>query len=230
MSQHSTQSNRGVIYVFWGDQAKKELSRSLESLKRLHPELPYKCLELPAQSTLLDKARAMAQTPFESTLFLDTDTVVLDRLDFGFEKAEQFGLACCINECPWARRYADIGGDQIEYNTGVLFFTRQALPVLERWRVCSASIDSSIVFYRDNQKCIMPRNDQAGFSQAMMDTGFNPFVLPLNWNFRPSWHRSMFGPIKVWHDRREVPLEMQFWNEDQSHPASIIKYVELNKS
>jgi hypothetical protein len=45
-----------------------------------------------------------AMTPFEETLFLDADTVPLGRLDFGFEQAQRFGLACCICEVPWARR------------------------------------------------------------------------------------------------------------------------------
>ena len=215
---------RGVIYVYWGDQIQKELARSVESLKRHHPELPYKCFQIPADSTLLDKAKMLTMSPFETTLFLDTDTVVMDRLDFGFEKAEKHGLACCINECPWARRYADIGGDQIEYNTGVLFFSKAATPVFDRWAELAPTIDSSIVFVRQGKKLIMPKNDQAPFSQAVSDTGFNPFVLPMNWNLRPQWQTTFFGPIKVWHDRSEVPAAVKFWNEDQSHPASIIKY------
>jgi len=216
--------DRGVIYVYWGEQAEKELGRSLESLKRFHPELPYKCFQLPKNSTLLDKAKMLNMSPFDTTLFLDTDTVVLDKLGFGFEKALQHGLACCINECPWARRYADIGGDQIEYNTGVMFFTRRAAPVFEKWAENATSMDSSIVFMRDGKKLIMPKNDQAGFSQAIADTGFNPFVLPFNWNFRPAWHRTFFGPIKVWHDRGEVPIQLKFWNEEQSLESTIIKY------
>jgi hypothetical protein len=63
-------------------------------------------------------------TPFEETLFLDNDTVVLGRLDYGFQKASQFGL-------------------------------------------------------------------------AIEQTGFLPFVLPQNWNFRSKWHRSWFGPMKL---------------------------------
>jgi len=215
---------RGVIYVYWGDKVEKELARSIESLKRHHPQLPYKCFQLPKDSTLLDKAKMLTLSPFETTLFLDTDTVVMDRLDFGFEKAEQFGLACCINECPWARRYADIGGDQIEYNTGVLFFTKTATPIFQTWAQLATALDSSIVFFREGKKFIMPSNDQAAFSQAIVDTGFNPFILPLNWNLRPQWHQSFFGPIKVWHDRSEVSAQVKFWNEDQTHPASIIKY------
>lgn len=217
-------SKRGVIYVYWGEKVKKELARSLDSLRRHHPDIPYKLFQLPEGSTLLDKSRMLTMSPFETTLFLDTDTVVMDRLDFGFEMAEKHGLCCCINECPWARRYADIGGDQIEYNTGVLFFTKRATSVFEKWASYASEMDSSIVFFRKGKKLISPYNDQAGFSQAIAASGFNPYVLPMNWNLRPQWHKTYFGPIKIWHDRGEVPIDVRMWNEDQMHQASIIKY------
>ena len=218
-------SKRGVIYLYWGDSVENELSRSIDSLQRIHPELPYERIKLPEGSSLLDKSTMLTRSPFETTLFLDTDTVVLDRLNYGFEKAERHGLACCINECPWARRYCDIAGDQIEYNTGVLFLTKAAQPVFDRWKAISHSIDSSIVFRREGKNLVMPHNDQAGFSQAVEDTGFNPFILPLNWNYRPAWQKSFFGPIKVWHDRNDVPDDVRFWNESQSLDASIIQYT-----
>lgn len=218
-------SERGVIFLYWGDSVENELSRSIDSLKHLHPELPYERVKLPEGSSLLDKSAMFTHSPFEITLFLDTDTVVLDRLDYGFDKADKYGLACCINECPWARRYGDIAGDQIEYNTGVLFFTKAAQPVFDRWKDISHAIDSSIVFRREGKTHLMPHNDQAGFSQAIEDTGFNPFILPLNWNYRPAWQKSFFGPIKVWHDRSQVPDGVRFWNEHQSLEASIIHYT-----
>ncbi len=217
-------SERGVIYVFWGDKVKAELERSVASLQKWHPELPYQVFQLPESSSLLAKAGMLDLSPYESTLFLDTDTVVLDRLDFGFEKAEQFDLACCICECPWARRYAEFTGDRIEYNTGVLFFTKQAKPVFDQWKTSSETVDSSIRFMRQSQVAVMPRNDQGPFLDAIEQTGFNPFVLPLNWNYRPAWQKTFYGPIKVWHDRNAVPKELLNWNEDQSHEASIIRY------
>src|SRR4029079_12054427 len=117
-------AKRGILYVKWGPN-NSVLERSLRSVRAIHPELPVHVQELtgPPTPTLLDKARMMEWTPFEETVFLDVDTVVLDRLDFGFAMAAKHGLACCICECPWARRYGGISGDLVEYNTGVLFFT-----------------------------------------------------------------------------------------------------------
>src|SRR5262245_21729104 len=116
-------AKRGILYMRWGPNA-PVLERSLRYVRAIHPELPVHVVELPAEASLLDKAGMYDHSPYEETLFLDVDTVVLDRLDFGFEMAVKHGLACCICENPWARRYGGIKGDLIEYNTGVLFFTK----------------------------------------------------------------------------------------------------------
>jgi len=222
---------RGAIYMVWGDSANVDaaLERSRRSLAALHPELPVEVVRLEVDDPvkgLLEKSRMFRRSPFRETLFLDADTVVLGRLDYAFDKARRFGLACSICECPWARRYASLGGDMIEYNTGVLFFTEKARPVFEVWENLAAELDSSIEFVdmRDNQVKTMSYNDQCAFSAAVERCGFSPFVLPLNWNYRPETQRHFFGPIKVWHDYREPPawlIEMNRYYED---PASIIQY------
>jgi hypothetical protein len=217
--------NRGVLYLYWGDKYDAEMKRSMESLKRYHPELPVEVVKLPDKSTYLDKAAMMDYSPFDSTLFLDTDTTVLDRLDFGFERAERYGLACCICECPWARRYGEFTGDLIEYNTGVLFFTKEkAKTLFDEWKTCTPSVDTSIRFFMGNRVTVMPVADQGSFTAAVEKTQFNPFVLPLNWNYRPIWHKTFFGPIKIWHDHSEVPEWLKLWNEGQVLEQSIIRF------
>ena len=219
--------HRGVIYIYWGGKYEAELQRSIDSVKRHHPELPIETIKLADNATLLDKATMMDKSPFESTVFLDTDTVILGRLDFGFEKAEKFGLACCICECPWARRFAGLSGDTIEYNTGVLFFTRQAKPVFDGWKANAATVDSVIRMIMHGRIGVLPgMDDQAGFAKAIEDTGCNPFILPLNWNLRPRWHKTFFGPIRIWHDHADVPDWLRLWNERQWQEQSIIGYFE----
>ena len=78
-------AKRGVLYVVWGEYNETVLERSRQSLARVHSGLPVEIAELPAGSTLLDKTRMMELSPFDETLFLDADTVVLDDLTFGFE-------------------------------------------------------------------------------------------------------------------------------------------------
>ena len=220
-------ASRGVVYMVWGEYPKAALERSRASLQRHHPDLPVHVIELPAGTTLLDKATVFDRTPFDETLFLDIDTVVLGRLDFGFAKAATFGMACAICECPWARRYAGLNGEIVEYNTGVLFFTPRAKPLFDTWRDAVRAVDSSIVFIEDGRPVRMPLNDQAGFAKAVDDSGFLPFVLPLNWNFRPKWHKSWFGPLKIWHDYEPPPDVLLRHNDEQAAPDSIIRFSVL---
>ena len=220
-------ADRGVVYIVWGEKIQPILQRSIASVNRLHPELPIHVETIAPDSTLLDKARMHRLTPFEETVFLDSDTVVLGRLDYGFDMAARHGLALSICECPWGRRYGGLEGDIVEYNTGVLFFTEKAHPVFDAWEACAREIDSSILFYQGRRLVRMPFNDQAGFAKAVDDTGFNPFVLPFNWNFRPLWHRSLFGPVKIWHDYSDPPAHVTQWSLNQSDPGAIIQYADL---
>lgn len=203
---------RGVLYIVWGQGARAVMQRSLDSLRQQHPDLPVRVETLPddleTHKGLLEKARMLDLSPFETTLFLDADTVVLGPLDFGFAQAERHGLACTICECPWAVRYAGIAGpDTIEYNTGVLFFTARARPLFERWKELAPAIDSSFYHVPPGVKTVgrMLHNDQAGFARAVEETGLLPAVLPPNWNFRPRWQTSFFGPLRIWHDYDPVP-------------------------
>ena len=187
-------ARRGVIYMVWGrdDRVERALERSRKSVNAIHPELPVEVIRVDAgegPKGLLEKARMLERSPFRETLFLDADTVVLDRLDFAFHKAQEFGIACCICENPWAKRYnSAIKGETVEYNTGVLFFTERE-PVFQSWVRLAAQLNSSIVHLSaSGQRLVMSHNDQCSFAAAIEKTKFLPFVLPINWNFRPQSH------------------------------------------
>ncbi len=203
--------SRGIISIYWCDESKLPIERLKTSVKKFHPELPHEIIKVEASDgdskNLNQKATMLDFSPFDETLFLDLDTVVMGNLDFGFEKAKTFGMAIAICEAPWGKRYQKIfTGDELEYNTGVIFFTKKAKSVFDSRKDLAGTVDSSILGVNDQGVYTMPANDQGSFALAIERTGFNPFVLPLNWNFKPMWHRSFFGPIKVWHDYDDPPL------------------------
>lgn len=218
---------RGALYIVfdgYDPRVDAALERSIKHLAIVHPELPVHVERLTAGSTLLDKAKMADITPFDSTVFLDADTVVLGRLDHGFHKAEIHGLACCICECPWARRFSGLRerGDIQEYNTGVLFFTKGAAEVFDGWKQ-NIAIDSSLQFLgKDGAVETMPYNDQAAFALAIDDTVFNPWVLPKNWNYRPIWEHTLFGPCVIYHDYAPVPEGLFRWNREQAAPDAVL--------
>jgi hypothetical protein len=213
---------RGVLYIVWGEKAEDALSNSIEALKETNPDLPHKIIRVGEGGRLLDKSKMFHWSPFDTTLYLDADTQVLSDLSFGFDMAERHGLALCINECPWARRYKPLGGDDIEYNTGVMFFSREAENIFRHWEELAYEIDSSIDFQSNGQDFRMPENDQASVAMAIKQAGINPFVLPMNWNFRPMFHKSWFGNIKVWHSYEPIDKAIMDFSERQKDERVIL--------
>ncbi len=71
----------------------------------------------------------------------------------------------------------------------------------------------------------MGLNDQAGLTLAIEELGFNPWVLPMNYNLRPLWQRSFWGPIKIFHDYSNVPTQLVEWNEEQTADGAIVEYA-----
>lgn len=225
---------RGVLYMVWGRDKDKRiqevLARSIQSLYKHHPELKAVVKDLPPTSDFLDKATMFELSPFDETLFLDADTVVLDTLTFGFERAAQHGLACCVCEAPYARRYTkSIQGDVVEYNTGVLFFSKTDATrrLFARWAELAPVMDSSHLFLGPNGVVgEMPVADQASFAMAVHQMGFNPFVLPLNWNLRPRFQPRIYGPVKIWHEYTPPPKGLEDYNRE-TYTSKVIRFLNL---
>jgi hypothetical protein len=221
--------SRGIVTIVWGDKGKLPLDRLLQSTKRHHPDLPHEIVEVETAASgpfaLQEKAKMLDVSPFDETLYLDADTVVMGRLDFGFQKAAAHGLALSICENPWARRYWKIfSGDEIEYNTGVIFFTREAKFLFDAWKECASQLDASVLYTQGAEVKIMPSNDQGTFAAALEKTGVNPYVLPCNWNFRPQWQKSFFGPIKIWHHYSNPPDYLDSVTAFYAQKEHVIQY------
>ena len=114
-----------------------------------------------------------------------------------------------------------------DVRTGVLFFTRDVEEVFDSWKRSCAALNSAHYFLSGHGRQCMPHNDQAGFAAAVFDWDFNPFVLPTNWNFRKRWHKSVYGPVKIWHDVDDVPIGLEHFNASQSEADDLILYGEL---
>ncbi len=227
---------RGVFYMVWGNSMDAMLTRSIASLREIHPELPvhvHRGEDSPIPwKGLLQKAAMARLSPFEQTLFLDADTTILGKLDYGFEMAEQHGLACTLCESPWARRHTGLRdrGDMVEFSTGVLFFGPKSRQVFDAWERLIPTLDSSTVFVERNGAIgRQPYEDQASFALAVAEHEFVPFILPLNWNFRPTFHRTFFGPLKIWHDYDPVPQAMRAVCQYYSRPDAVITFHEVVK-
>jgi hypothetical protein len=222
---------RGILYIVWGDKVEHQLERSKQSVKKYHPELPIHVerVEDLGERSLSQKSKMVSLTPFESTLYLDSDTVLLGKLDQAFDRAEEFGLACCICECPWTRRYDPTERDNIEYNTGVIFFSGKSRGVFEQWEKLAATAPATSRWWaqREGRMFSNRYDDQASFARAVREARFNPFVLPLNYNFRPNFFQSVFCPIKIWHSSVPVPAGLEEMSVDVESGKNPVTFANL---
>ncbi len=218
---------RGVLYMIWGNNEVVNAARprAIASLKIVHPEMEYHVARMPDNSDLRCKAQMFDLSPFDTTIYLDADTVVLGGLSHAFDKAEQHGLTVSVNPHPWANRYAALHahGEIIEYDTGVVAFSKRPAVkhLFDAWKA-GHDMNSCSFFMSSTGLAHMLVNDQCAFAHAVHSTGFNPFVLPVNWNLHPKWQKTVFGPIKIWHDYREVPPGVYEWNAAQTAPGAVM--------
>jgi hypothetical protein len=216
---------RGVLWMRWGETPGLERSRA--SVKHWHPELPQHVAEMPADSTVLCKSKMYELSPFDETLFLDADTTVLGRLDYGFNIARAHCIAVTHSANPWQRRYYKmrVEPDDVEYSTGVVFFRKcgEIKRTFDEWSALSESADTRCKYANDAGATLEQlHNDQATFSMAMWSND-RTFVLPQNWNFVPRWQKQFFGPLKIWHGLEDIPQSLLKWNEEQSKPDAVIR-------
>lgn len=188
--------NRGVVYVATGPRCLAEAVRSVTSLKRLMPALPATLFtDAPevtpgtfdrivrvagARHGFIDKILPLLDSPYERTLFLDSDTFVCQPLDDLFRVLDRFDLAVChdswrgpdsLGECPDA--FADL-------NTGVLLY-RTAPEVIRLIRVWHDRYAGILAAGSAGAGGTTP-NDQPSFRAELFASDVRFYVLPPEYN------------------------------------------------
>lgn len=219
--------SRAAVYLFWGERFLAEASRSVRSV-RDHVDVP--CIAITDKQTsqliadhdlfdrvvvapfarynLLEKSTLWEWIPKDvtSVLFLDTDTVVLEDISFGFERAEEFGIAAAmaphysLSDFFGFERVMKRAGvlcrGQMQYNTGVLFLhrTEEVDSVMALWRRLCAELAPACSY----------KNDQPFFTLAVEHLNFNVYTLSPAYNYRAHGELAS-GRIRVWHSHAPLP-------------------------
>ena len=166
---------------------------------------------------LLRKAEMLKFLPesYDAYLFLDSDTVVLEDISLGFEKAEKFSIA--VSPAPhysldqfWGfDRILESQGipckGQLQYNTGVIFFKNSEIvkSIFNKWIAL-------VLKYQEEFK-----NDQPFFTLSMEELNFNPYTLSISYNYR-GFGDAISGLVRIWHSHGELPKDIN--NFDYSWP------------
>src|SRR5690625_7931242 len=110
---------------------------------------------------------------------------------------------------------------QLQYNTGVLFFRNSpdVLTVLKRW-------NELVLKYKH-----IHNNDQPFFTLAMERLGYNPYTLPITYNYRGSGD-VILGKVRIWHSHYKRPGNVNKkpdrWPPTRAYHSTLI-YFALNR-
>ena len=203
----------GVLYIATGETYVREAELSAQSVKKLHPCLHIclisnlevsssvfditKKLELP-EFGFIDKIEGLKQSPFERTLFLDSDTVALASLEGVFCLLDRFDIAVAHEPARFLYPIGGVPDEFPELNTGVLLYT--LTPQFEVF------VDDWLLRYRDENARKLAAgvplwHDQISFTKALWASELKIWVLPPEWNYRAPFPQFLCGAVRVFHGR-----------------------------
>ncbi|HEX9939369.1 MAG TPA: hypothetical protein VGB15_19665 [Longimicrobium sp.] len=237
MTEGTTQ-DRGVIYVAaHRPSCVAEAVASAESLRRIHPNLPVTLFtDLPGDLEVspgpftsvvrrrwceaehgcrggrICKLSALADSPYERTVFVDTDTRIRQPIDSLFGLLDEVEIAITEATVSFSRNQ----WKSRMYNSGVIAFRRtdQVRRMLADWKLTlcyhmelMAAGPSSVPAYFGHIDDIPMRHRLLKFDQIALVQHFspeyNPYelrvkILDHSWNHRGVW-RGQGDPPKIHH-------------------------------
>jgi hypothetical protein len=212
--------NLGIVYAATGNKYTSECLLSLESLMSNISGIPVtvftnnksafanvSCNFLDVVELIepkygfQDKITALSKSPFEKTLFLDTDTIVLKNPTSLFSLLDRFDLAACL-ETYLPHPSEAVPESFPEFNTGVLAL-KTGSPEVKRFLTKWGEIYS-----RDCSLPNSPKHDQPAFREALYKSQLNFCTLSSDWNFFVC-HPAILNAgadIKILHSRLQKNL------------------------
>ncbi|MGH8978764.1 MAG: hypothetical protein ACRDV7_11860 [Acidimicrobiia bacterium] len=217
---------RGVIYLVSGPKSYlSELSTSLTSLRRHDPDLAvtvFSRYELPKRARcehvlydnehhpLQQKVLVFAESPYEQTLFIDTDTTILGPIAPVFDRLADANIALAhsplLDTAHEPPRLVALE-NPAEYNTGVVLYDDSAVAAafLQRWRDAVMHQDPSDMWAGHN--CDQTHFNRLVTAGAVGETGVALGTLPnVVWNVRGQMvdemtRRRLWSDARIFHHR-----------------------------
>jgi hypothetical protein len=208
-------SDDGIIYSCSGESYVAEAIRSARSSLRHNP-LPHVVFASPApadfnaQSGLsvqpfeasadpfLDKIRNIRRSPFERTIFLDTDTFIVDELVQLLHLLERYDMA--VAHTAGYRGFADpeVPAAFYELNTGVMAWrsNERTAAFLADWE------ETYVAWAREEPFHSAATSDQAAFRRCAWMHELRLLILGPEYNFRTLFPATVVDRVRVVHGRR----------------------------
>jgi len=201
----TTFTDCGVIYVAYGNRYLAEAIHSRQSLRRVHPELPAHLVTSAAdlesrgtelrtlfdslsvhpdiRRTFRDKIVGMQQSPFTRSLYLDSDTELLERIDDMFDILGKFDFAYCRDSIRYAMPAPQVPPIFSEPNGGVLAYRKCPAidQLLSRWLQLN---DEQEVEYKRLHGSNAVYVDQGSLRMALYESDAPQYVFGEEYNLR----------------------------------------------
>ncbi len=212
----------GILYVATGERHLREAVHSAASVRRLHSELPvvlftsakdhashnnwlrdaFHQIEIhPApQFSFRDKIQPLLLSPFRRTLFLDSDTEMLGRVDDVFDLLGSYPLCYCRDTTRYNLPAPSVPAAFSEPNTGVLAFASSEMTsrLFEQWL---KRHDEGLARHELQHGSATGYHDQPSFREALYETAFPHYVLPEEYNLRGYARWFAGARVRILHAR-----------------------------
>lgn len=214
-------SPRGIVYSATGEFYVAEALRSARSSLR-HNEVPHVVfadIEQPGAGRLsvarfepsgnpyVDKIANMRRSPFERTIYLDSDTYVVDEIVHLLDLLDGYDLAVAF--APAYRGLDDPGVPKAfhEFNTGVLAWRRneRTEAFMAAWQQTYEAWLEDEPFPGARKASRSRRADQPAFRRCAWEQGLSVFVLTPEYNFRLGYPATVIDRVCVIHGDHPDP-------------------------
>lgn len=207
----SESRSAGVVYIATGLHFVEEALASAKSLCVHHPDLPVvlftdidpdfckevfpeiRRIENPTRS-FADKIAPLSESPFEKTVFLDTDTRICAPIGDLFDLLDRFDLVAAHAPMRVTWPQPAIPDSFPEVNSGVLAWrkTEKTELLFAEWKR----------LYGEHLASTGQKDDQPALRRALFESDLNLGILPPEYNFRtviPAFAGR--GPVRIIHGR-----------------------------
>lgn len=198
-------ASKGVLYVATSNQYLTEARRSARRAADIldlptaivtheecaYPEFDHVIVDDSPTDSFADKPRNLLKSPFEQTLYLDTDTYVVEPLPQIFDVLQSSPIALCVD--PFE---GDLYNDNIQKNPAV----PRSFPEFQTGVIVyeqTPNVEELVTDWMMNQSpATYP--DQLSFRETLFESEVQPTPLPPRYNALVG--TSVYGPVKVLHD------------------------------
>ncbi len=227
-------SKQGIIYVATGMKYLQEALQSAASVQLAMPGFPMTIFTdqtppagvfervIPVDGKGMGrpaKIRSMAESPYEETLFLDTDTWMCQSCADIFWPLEKYDLAVAHEVYRNEYAFEDFPDSFPALNTGVVIYRKneRTAALFQEWE------RSYLEVFRHKRPA-----DQPAFRHTLFHSEVRHYILPSEYNFRTNYPVVLggFARAKIVHDRSPYMKELvALLGHDTSHPPLFFGHV-----